>query len=143
VKLVHSFLPAAALVFGASLVEAQQQSPPQPFDSLGFARQVTQWFYTGQTDSLLAHLPPEERGNMTADEILDQLARLTARAGNEVEVIEEKFVMRNGHPQYWRTARFDNIDEPMLIRWVINSKLEILGAGMGPLSQAPAIDPPQ
>jgi hypothetical protein len=37
---------------------------------------------------------------------------------------------------------FSNYNEPLLLRWVIGSKGEILGIGFGPLSQAPPIDPP-
>ena len=68
---------------------------------------------------------------------------LSVRAGTEVAVLEEKFVMRNQRPQYWRTAKFTNFPEPILLRWVINPQGEIVGLGLGPLSQAPPIDKPQ
>lgn len=118
------------------------QAPQRP-DSLALARQFTVWFYTGQLDSLMAHHPAEARDSTLRQRLAQRFEELTLRAGTETAVIEEKFVMRNGRPQYWRTARFSEFPEPLLIRWVINEKGEIAGMGMGPLSQAPPIDPPR
>ena len=116
---------------------------PRP-DSLALARRFTAWFYTGQFDSLMAHHPVEARRDSAVRRRLQQdLDDLSARAGTETAVIEEKFVLRNGRPQYWRTARFSDFAEPLLIRWVINGNGEIVGMGLGPLSQAPPIDPPK
>ncbi|MEO8201878.1 MAG: hypothetical protein ABI679_15210, partial [Gemmatimonadota bacterium] len=114
-----------------------------PADSMELGRKYTIWFYTGMADSLIAHMPAENRLNVTPDQIMGQLAQVTEHAGNEVSVMEEKFITRNGRRQYWRTSKFDHMDEPFLLRWVINSKGEIDGVGMGPLSEAPAIDPPK
>ena len=122
------------------LLGGQSQRP----DSLALARRFTAWFYTGQFDSLMAHHPLETRNDSLARRQLQQnFDQLAIRAGTETSVIEEKFVMRNGRPQYWRTARFSDFDEPILIRWVINGNGEIVGMGLGPLSQAPPIDPPK
>ena len=33
---------------------------------------------------------------------------------SETEVISEDFRMRNDRPQYWRVARFSDLDEPLL-----------------------------
>ncbi len=62
------------------------------------------------------------------------------RAGSETEVIEERFRMRKGRPQYWRTARFTDLDQPLLIRFVIDDAGLIAGVGFGPASQAPPTD---
>jgi hypothetical protein len=133
-------LTLAALLIGTQA--AQAQNTPQPVDSLALARQYTQWFYAGMADSLLAHFDPADSANRgSAEDILGALDNLTARAGNEVSVIEEKFVKRNHRTQYWRTAKFDNIEEPILLRWVILPGGYIGGLGLGPLSQAPPIDP--
>ena len=117
-------------------------SPQRP-DSLTLARRYTAWFYTGQFDSLVAHHPAEVRDTTLRQRLSQRLEEMTLRAGSETAVIEEKFVMRNGQPQYWRTARFSEFPEPLLVRWVINDKGEITGMGLGPLSQAPPIDPPK
>lgn len=116
------------------------QAKPRP-DSLALARQATIWFYTAQFDSLIAHHEAQSRGDSTlAARYAQQLAFLTERAGTEVIVLDEKFVRRGGQPQYWRTATFTDFAEPLLIRWVVVDG-QIAGMGMGPLSQAPPIDP--
>ncbi|HEV8264718.1 MAG TPA: hypothetical protein VGQ06_07190 [Gemmatimonadales bacterium] len=136
-----------ALLLCALAVPLEAQSPaasasPRPVDSLALARQYTRWFYTGQVDSLMAHHPAAQRGDSAIRAELEaRVSQLALRAGTEVQVLEEKFVRRNGRPQYWRTARFTDFSEPILLRWVINPSGEIVGMGLGPLSQAPPIDP--
>jgi len=139
-KHVRTALTFAALLLGTQAAQAQAQH--QTVDSLALARQYTMWFYAGMADSLLAHYDPaDSAGRGNPEQILQALDQLTARAGNEVSVIEEKFIKRNGHTQYWRTAKFDNMEEPILLRWVIMPGGYIGGLGLGPLSQAPPIDP--
>jgi len=132
-----------ALVLAPSVLFAQSPSPTPRPDSLTLARKFTTWFYTGQIDSLLAHSPADRQDSTARRRYQENLDQLTVRAGTEVEVIEEKFAMRNGRPQYWRTAKFSNFPEPILLRWVIDGKGELVGMGLGPLSQAPPIDPPK
>jgi len=127
-----------AVMLGGTAVSAQQQLPA---DSMELGRKYTMWFYTGEADSLLAHSDSASRANVTVDRIRQQMVTVASRAGNEVSVIEEKFITRNGARQYWRTAKMDIMEEPFLLRWVITPKGEIAGVGMGPASQAPAIDP--
>lgn len=132
----------AVLIVGMLLVssslDAQQATRP---DSLSLARQYTGWFYTAQFDSLVAHHSAEDRADPNLRGSLERaLAQLTSRAGTELEVIDEKFVMRSKQRQYWRTARFNGYDEPILLRWVLSAEGEIIGIGMGPASQAPPID---
>lgn len=120
------------------------QAPPAPHrpDSLALARQYTAWFYTGQIDSLIAHHPADSQRDTTLRRGLSaQMEQLAVRAGTETAVMEEKFVKRNRRTQYWRTARFTDFPEPILLRWVINPDGTIGGMGLGPLSQAPPIDP--
>ena len=136
-----------AIVLGVALLvstsAAHAQNQRQPIDTLALARQYTQWFYTGMADSLIAHQDPSDTSAASRDpeRLLQRMDQLTSRAGNEVEVIEEKFVKRNGLTQYWRTAKFDNFPEPILLRWVILPGGYIGGMGLGPLSEAPPIDP--
>jgi hypothetical protein len=134
----RSFLLLGALTAGAASLHAQERLPA---DSMELGRKYSMWFYTGMTDSLIAHMTDKE--GVTPDQILQALTQLTERAGNEVSVTEEKFITRNGRRQYWRTATFDKMNEPFLLRWVINAQGEIDGVGMGPLSEAPPIDPPK
>jgi hypothetical protein len=110
-------------------------------DSLGFARRYTSWFYSGVVDSIWANMTPGLREGRSKEEVLEQTIQFAARLGTETEVIEEKFVKRNGRTQYWRTANFSLSGEPFLLRWVITPDLRVDGVGMGPRSQAPPIDP--
>lgn len=125
-----------------ALLQASPSPAPQKPDSLALARQYTVWFYTGQLDSLIAHHPVSAQRDTTLRRRLNaQMEMLTMRAGTETAVIEEKFVKRNGATQYWRTAKFTDMGEPILLRWVITPDGKIGGLGLGPLSQAPPIDP--
>jgi hypothetical protein len=140
---VHrSFLPfAAVLALSSPALHAQAMPPARP-DSLTLARQFTVWFYNGDLDSLMAHHAAESRADSAMRASLQRnMDMLSVRAGTETAVLEEKFVMRNRRPQYWRTAKFTNMAEPILLRWVINPQGEIIGMGLGPRSQAPPIDP--
>lgn len=130
---------AAALVVAASPLAAQD-TPARP-DSLALARQYIAWFYEAQTDSLWAHTSEGMRQDVkTADWWRERHDFIAMRAGSETEVVEERFRMRNGRPQYWRTARFSDFDQPLLIRFVIDDAGQIAGLGMGPASQAPPTD---
>ena len=137
-----SLTPALLLAPAVLFAQTPAAVSARP-DSLALARKFTTWFYTGQIDSLLAHSPSDRQDSTARRRYQENLDQLTVRAGTEVEVIEEKFAMRNGRPQYWRTAKFSNFPEPILLRWVIDGKGELVGMGLGPLSQAPPIDPPK
>lgn len=130
------------LLLLALLLQAPVQAS-QKRDSLALARQYTVWLYTGQVDSLFAHHPADaQRDTTLRQRIRASVDQLALHAGTETKVIEEKFVKRNGRTQYWRTATFsDFAAEPLLVRWVLNPDGTIGGIGMGPLSQAPPIDP--
>jgi len=136
-------LPAAAMAQVSPASAPAHAKPAQlPKDSMELARKYTAWLYTTQIDSIVAHLDSAQRGKPEQKaQYESRAADLAARAGTEKMVMEEKFITRNGARQYWRTAMFTNYNEPLLLRWVIGSRGEILGIGMGPLSQAPAIDP--
>ena len=43
-------------------------------------------------------------------------------------------------PQFWHEAMFDNFAEPVVIRWVMDEKGDIIGIGLGPKSQTPDVD---
>ena len=69
------------------------------------------------------------------------VAQLAMNAGSEQQLIEERWVTRNGLRQYWRKAKFSNLEEPFLVRWVIVAPHTIGGLGLGLASQAPPVDP--
>jgi hypothetical protein len=137
-KLIRTAALLSAFVVSAQVLPAQQRLPA---DSMELGRKFTQWLYTIQADSLLAYWLQDDEQPMTAADIERAGLQIATRAGNEVSVIEEKFITRNGARQYWRTAKMDILEEPFLLRWVISPEGKIAGIGMGPASQAPPIDP--
>ena len=113
-----------------------------PADSFELARKYTKWFYDQQVDSLVAHHSPDARKDAELpSRLVNSYKGLTDHAGKEVWVTDERFITRNGQRQYWRTATFSGFNEPVLVRWVMNSKGELTGLGLGPKSDAPPIDP--
>ena len=146
-KLLALALCAAAAAAGAQTPLVAKDAPARPAqlpaDSMQLGRRYTQWLYAGQVDSLVARHAEEARADTArlAASLRSALADLAARAGAETEVVEERFVTRNGRRQYWRTARFSNYAEPVMIRWVILPSGEIIGLGTNPASRAPPVDP--
>jgi len=105
-------------------------------------RKVTEWFFAGQTDSILAHSSPDVLDRMGgATGLLEARDQLLSRAGSEVEVITDKMTKRKGNPQYWRESKYELPPEPIVLRFVFNAQAQIIGIGMGPASQTPAPDP--
>ncbi len=134
--------PVTASAQAAPAVTTAAKPAQLPADSMTIARKYTQWFYTSQIDSLVAHLDSVNRAKPGIKQQYESLtADLAVRGGTEKLLMDEKFITRNGARQYWRTAMFSIFSEPLLLRWVISAKGEILGIGMGPASQAPPIDP--
>ena len=131
----------ALLTIALSLSAGAARAQDSTVDSLALARQYTMWLYVGEVDSLLAHSTDDFRDQEVQDPSFARMSGLIAeRAGFETEVIEETWKLRNGDCQYWRTAEFSNIDEPLLIRWVLDPTGRIDGVGGGPLSQAPPVE---
>ena len=56
-------------------------------------------------------------------------------------MISDKMTKRKGNAQYWRESEYENGPEPIVLRFVFNAQAQIIGIGMGPLSQTPAPDP--
>lgn len=123
----------------ASVAPAGAQAPP--VDSLALARQYTQWLYVGRADSLLAHSTDAVREEYAEGPGYARYGETIAeRAGVELEVIEETWKLRNGDCQYWRTARFSNMEEPLMVRWVLDPEGRIEGIGLNPAGQAPPVE---
>jgi hypothetical protein len=122
-------------------------APAAPIRPIGneieLGRKFTQWLFAAQFDSLFAHAGGDGQEALgKPEEMQGHLDELVARLGEESDVIEEKVVMRNGMPQYWRTSHYTLASEPFMLRWVI-AKGQIMGIGMNPASMAPPIDAEQ
>ncbi len=130
------------LVLGvAGLAPAAARGQEASVDSLALARQYTTWLYAGQGDSLAAHATSEAAESMGGVAGLSQVADVLAEhAGTELEVYEETWKRRNGACQYWRVAGFSGVDEPVVLRWVLDREGRITGLGIGPESQTPPVE---
>jgi hypothetical protein len=148
---IHSAL-IVALAFGLPALSSAQAPPAAPAahpkprqlapDSLERARKFTLWLYTNQTDSLFANMDSAGQKDLKVPKAWEEtVAQLATRAGSEEQLLEERWVTRNGRRQYWRKAKFSGIAEPFLVRWVLDAPATIGGLGFGLASQAPPIDP--
>ncbi len=122
-------------------LRAQTATPLSDAEFLKLGKQYTTWFFNGDADSLLAHMVPESRtgvGGMAG--LYEARDKVTEHAGSELLVLEEKMTRRHGHPQFWHAGQFSTLDEPLVIRWVMEDDGRIMGVGLGPRSQTPAPD---
>lgn len=131
-------LAAVALIAGSA---AGQQAAP--VDTMAVGRRATELFYAAKIDSLWLMFSPGVQESLTEDALWDRLDVFQQRAGSEVRLLDESIKMRNGRPQYWRTAEYDIATEPILLRWVITDDGKLGGMGMGPASMAPRTDDQQ
>jgi hypothetical protein len=136
-------VPAPVLAQAAPAAPASRPKPAQLApDSLERARKFTLWLYTNQTDSLFAYMDSASQKELKVPKAFEEtVAELATRAGSEEQLLEERWVTRNGRRQYWRTAKFSGVAEPFLVRWVLIAPGTIGGLGLGLASQAPPIDP--
>jgi hypothetical protein len=50
-------------------------------------------------------------------------------------------VLSEGLAQYWRSAMYTELpQEPIVVRWLFSDEMQVVGFGLGPLSQTPAPD---
>jgi hypothetical protein len=136
----RTFLTLAVTLLTAAPLSSQIAPP---MDSLELGRKASDWFFHGQSDSLWAHVADTAAWKSKAqfvDGLKANLSQLVSVAGFEAQVLKEEFVKRHGQTQYWRTGQYTNIDDPIMIRWVIVGG-RINGFGMNPADQAPARDP--
>jgi hypothetical protein len=132
---------ATAALLLARPVHAQTTKRLSEQQYLTLGRHYTEWFFAGQADSLLAHMSPQSReASGGAAGILNQRDLVSARAGKEKLLLEEKMTWRKGMPQFWHEGMFDNLTEPVVVRWVMDNQGAIIGIGLGPRSQTPEVD---
>ncbi len=137
---------AASLSAQTPAPAAPVAPPPAPraldYDSLAFGRQLTDWFYAGEVDSLVAHSDSGMRAAFGRDKWVEATGQWLTRAGTETSLVEERWVRRNGLRQYWRVMNVSNFpDGAVMLRWALEPGKRIAGVGMNPASQAPAVDP--
>lgn len=138
-SITRSFAVACvAAAIAAPAASAQVALPP---DSLERARTVARLFYAGEADSLIARMTPatlEAIGGKAG--LLEGLATIGTRAGDEVSVVEERWNLRNGQRQYWRTSKMSIFPDDFLVRFNFDAEGRITGIGMGPAANAPPVE---
>ena len=126
----------------ASIANATPAMPPAPTTDLVVAgRKLANWILTNQLDSVTANLAPNSNADTTKMELTRFVEELAIRGGDELKVIEEKVVRRNGRYQYWRTAEFERAPSTVLLRIVLTPDGKYGGFGIGLANNAPPIDP--
>jgi hypothetical protein len=129
---------AAALVGVATPLAAQA---PLHKDSLSIARRAAKFFYAGEVDSLVAMIAPASLSEFGGREgLLAGISQVGMRAGDETSVVEERWNMRNGQRQYWRTSKMSLFPDDFLLRFNMDAQGMITGIGMGPAAAAPPIE---
>lgn len=132
----------AALTLAGPLAAQSADGVPADVRQLALGHRLTDWFLAGKMDSIVARMPDdikEKSGGVAG--LQDARARLAERGGEEAKVLEEKMTRRNGLAQYWRSSLYTEFpQEPLVLRWVFNESSQVVGIGLGPLSQTPAPD---
>jgi hypothetical protein len=127
---------------GAPPAVAHRTLAQLPPDSLQRARKYATWLLTARSDSLFRSLDSISRGQFESVSVMDDIAaQLAVTSGSEERLIEERWVNRLGKRQYWRTSKYTNSDEPVILRLVMLPTGELAGIGMNPVSHAPPTDP--
>ncbi len=118
-------LLAGSIAIGVTVPAAlysQSASAPAPaaaaFDSLAFPRQVLNWLYLSEADSLWAHSSEAMREQMgTVDHIEEAAIQIAANLGEETEVLGEQLLTRGDRVIYLRGTRHAQMPEPLY--WVV------------------------
>lgn len=135
-------LIVAALLMTFTTVPRRANAQGLPVDSMEIGRRYTDWFLQFEADSLWTHMTPGFREDAGDPSWAKELAaRVTGMAGLRLEILDEEYVTRGGARQYWQTGRYSNMDQPFMIRWVIEPDGSASGLGLNPASQAPPVDP--
>jgi len=140
VALVLSAAPAAAqTAAGAAATSVRTEN-----QWIQLGRKLTDWFFAGQTDSLMAYMSPDMIARVGgADGLLKKRENVLVRLGGETSVIGDRMTSSAGRPQYWRESKFElGPPEPEVMRLVFDSQGLVIDTGLSPLSQAPAPDRP-
>lgn len=129
----------AVLAFVSPAAASAQQALPA--DSLERVRAVAKFVYAGEVDSLVARMSAETLAQFGGRAgVLEGLNTIGTRAGDEVSVVEERWNLRNGLRQYWRTSKVSILPEDFLLRINIDAEGRISGLGMGPARNAPPVE---
>jgi hypothetical protein len=130
-----------AVPLAAQSGAAATTTPVPRLDSaatIATGRKYTEWFYSGMGDSLFAHSSAQVREKITAQQLSEIQDQLAVQVGNEAEVLSERFVTRDTLTAYLREARFELMEEPLVLAFTLDGHGKIYGCFIRPKSQVPA-----
>jgi hypothetical protein len=133
---------AAAQTPSPAAGSAKSAMPPAPTTDLVVAgRKLANWILANQIDSVVMNAGSGVNADTARMELGRFVEDLAIRGGNELKVVEEKVVRRNGAYQYWRTAEFERAPSTVLFRIVVTPDGKYAGFGIGLANNPPPIDP--
>lgn len=136
-------LPATAGAQDTAGAEPEGVAVHLPADSMELGATYVEWMLDYRADSLWAHFNDGMRENFgSVGDLKDRLGGLFQQIGDHRRMISQRYWMRNGKPQFWHTAEFSALPEPVVIRVVIEPDGAISGLGINPQSQNPPVDDP-
>lgn len=138
-----ALLPATAGAQDTTGPVTEAGAPHLPADSLQLGATYIEWMLDYRADSLWAHLGDGMRENFgSVGGLKDGLGDVFRQIGDHKRMISQRYWMRDGKPQFWYTAEYSAIPEPVVIRFVIEPDGMISGLGINPQSRNPAVDDP-
>lgn len=135
--------PAPATAPAAAPAAARPKPGKLPADSMELGRKWAKWLLTAQKDSLWAALDSTSKVQVGSPDRFEEMsAQFAERAGEEQELLVEKFVTRNGMRQYYREGKYSAFTaEPVVLRLVMTKDGKLAGFGFNPKSKVPPLDP--
>lgn len=149
-----STMAAALLLAGVGPAPAQDgadvensvpaaDGPHLPADSMELGETYMDYVLDYDASSLWDVLTEDARERLgSVGDLRDQMGQIFRRIGSQERVVDQRYWMREGKPQYWHTAEFSEMPEPMVFRFVIEPDGSISGLGLNPQSQNPPVDDP-
>lgn len=117
--------------------------PRLPADSMEIGAKYVGWILDSRADSMWSKMTPESQSRMqSVGNLKETMGQIHMQIGMHERTISERYWMREGKPQFWHTAEFSEIAEPVVIRLVIEPDGMISGVGINPESQNPPVDDP-
>lgn len=150
-RLTACFVALLTVAATAAPLAAQEEAAPGeaetrtplPADSMELGKKYVNWLLDYRADSLWTVFNDRMKERFgSAGDLVDQMGQIFQQVGTQQRVIDQRYWTRNGAAQFWHTADFTNLPEPVVIRLVIDSNGMVTGMGMNPRSQSPPVDDP-
>jgi murein DD-endopeptidase MepM/ murein hydrolase activator NlpD len=136
---MHHATVAAAFLGLASLLPPQDRpASPDPL-VLERGRECTRQFYAGELAALWPRFSAEMKAALVAESNLETFRKQVAeQVGAEAEVLREDVLPAGEHTSYRRRARFEKLEQPLLVTWSFDAEGTIVGFTIAPDRSQPA-----